>query len=160
MINVYFLFKMVNYTMETINELINNSTSEKLNLKMLSKKYPNELGYHVYKTHPSSFRKGQEKGCRKCFHKRFADSKRHTTNVKNFLQKYDFELLSNYTQNNIKLKLKCKYGHIFEKCIDHIKRDQGCIKCKSNAPGRTEEICRNIIEGLLGKSSQKNHQNG
>jgi len=154
-------YNSIGYTIEKIQDLIKNS--KKLDLTLLSKSYPNELGNmirvkcnicsRIYKMNPSRLREGHERYCKKCSDDRF---KLPIEEVKQRLATYEFELLSDaYINSHTKLDIQCKRGHKFRKSISAIKQYPICPDCKPGAPGTSEEVCRMIIESLLGKKFPK-----
>lgn len=91
---------------------------------------------HRYQVNFNSLRKGRK--CRKC-----SGSMKYSINeVKEYLQKFDYKLLSNeYIDNKHKIKIQCPKGHVFEMRFNNFVRGIRCPECnKSNGEEEIERI--------------------
>ena len=91
---------------------------------------------HRYQVNFNSLRKGRK--CRKC-----SGSMKYSINeIKGYLQKFDYKLLSNeYIDNKHKIKIQCPKGHVFEMRFNNFVRGIRCPECnKSNGEEEIERI--------------------
>lgn len=125
------------FTLEKVKEIIEIENKD-LNLEFIDNYYKNntspillkcKICNYIFKGYLSNITKGQS--CYKCGRIKSGDKNRFSIEyVKEIVKKYNFELISeDYKSHEVPLILKCKFGHIFEKNLNHIKRGQGCNLC-------------------------------
>ena len=117
-------------------EMIKNEIS-KIGYTLLSNEYKNNRTKlkikcdkgHIYTTTWNQFQQGTR--CKICANER--NGKKRRLNIQCVIDKINdlgFEYISGeYKNNQSKLKIKCKNGHIFETCYAHIQQGGGCKKC-------------------------------
>lgn len=150
------------YDIEDIKQLINVEYIHQ-NLTLLSEIYPDpedgqfklkcNICFHEFVRDVTNFKRSC--GCPKCKHKSLGINRRFSLeDVKIIVKKYNYELVDdNYENANTPLKLKCAFGHITNKYLADLKRDQSisCTKCVDNKSGNgiSEEVCRSFMEYLF-----------
>ena len=126
-------------------EYVNNKTKLKMEC-------PNG---HVFKMHWISFNNNNNR-CPICF----INNKKHTYEyIKNYIEKYNYQLLSKkYINNKIKLKIKCDKEHEYKVNFNVFKRGQRCPLCNGNFK-HTYEHVKNYIEKYNYKLLSKKYIN-
>lgn len=114
-----------------------SSFFEKNNCKLLSNEYINNSTLMEYRcscgniseTRFNDFKRGQR--CNKCGIKRGAEKiKKSLESVKNYFEKYNYELLENKYKNSITLMIyKCPNGHIEKTTFGNFLKGKRCRQC-------------------------------
>lgn len=72
------------------------------------------------------------------------------------LARYNLKLIGNFVNMHTDILVMCEFEHTFERTLNHIIRGQAnCPDCQNGTPYFTENICRKLIEYLLGGIFEK-----
>ncbi len=128
-----------------LSEYINSRIKVKL-------KCPNK---HIYEVTPNNFKKGTR--CQKCLNKIQIQSRENFTKT---LNQEGYELIGEYINVMVKVKLKCPKGHIYKVAPNNFNHNQRCPKCSNKCPIQAKEQFIELLyeEGYELLSEYKNTQ--